>query len=239
MPRSTAVVRGLAGGCQLSLDLATGPRRFPDPRRGDPRPPAGLSRLRRFGAEAGGRCSTAWTMPTGTNTPMCTAACTRSPIAPPKPTRAAAKAVARFLNAVAARGNHLHPLGHRSDQPRCLVLCRAADRGGRRDRPHDHGAPLQYRAVAFSPRAQGRGAQMGRRARRWQLRPRRLRGGARPEDQDGRRHPHVERSGHGDADQADHRDRPCARHPGADRRQPGRRARARSTCRISAPISTS
>ena len=39
-------------------------------------------------------------------------------------------------------------------------------RRGRRDRALDHGAPFQHRAVAFPARAQGRGAQVGRRRRR-------------------------------------------------------------------------
>ena len=43
----------------------------------------------------------------------------------------------------------------------CLVRP-ALHQRGRRDRPLDHGASRQYRALAFPARAQGRGAEMGR-----------------------------------------------------------------------------
>ena len=54
----------------------------------------------------------------------------------------------------------------------------AAHRRGRRDRALDHGAPRQHRALAFPARAQGRGAEVGRRRRRrlafgWKASPRR------------------------------------------------------------------
>ena len=78
----------------------------------------------------------------------------------------------------ASRRDHLHPQLDRGDQPR-RRLARHGVRRGRRDRALDHGAPLQHRAVALSPRAEGRGHQLGADRRRRHLPPRRIREAAR------------------------------------------------------------
>ena len=86
----------------MSFDVASRPRRVPDPGAAGERPAAGLSRQRRLGAEAArgdrGDERGRWSAPT----PTCTAACTRSPTRPPKPTRRRAKACARLINAASA-----------------------------------------------------------------------------------------------------------------------------------------
>ena len=99
------------------------------------------------------------------------------------------------------RGDHLHPLLDRGDQPRRAVLRRHADRGGRRDRALHPRAPFQHRALALPPRAARRGDQMGADPRRRRVRSRGLREAPDRAHEDGRDRPHVERHRHGRADQ--------------------------------------
>ena len=83
--------------------------------------------------------------------------------------------VRRFLNAPSVGQYHLHQVLDRGDQRRRLWLGHAEDRRGRRDRRVDHGASLQYRALAFHPRAAGRQARLGAGRRRGRVPYRRFR----------------------------------------------------------------
>ena len=134
--------------------------------------------------------------------------------------------VRRFLNAGHSEEIIFTRNSHRGDEPRRRLLRPDGDRSGRRDRALDHGAPFQHRALALPARAEGRGDQMGADRRRRHLPARRVREAARPAHQDGRHHAYVERARHGGADQGGLPDRPCPRHSGAGRRQPGRRPSA-------------
>ena len=172
------VIETLARGAKMTFDLAKVRADFPILDGRDPRAPAGLSRLRRVGAEAGAGARPAWTRRTGTTTPTSTAGCTRSPTARPRPTRTAREKVARFLNA--ARPEEIIFTRSATEAINLVASSFAGPRIGEGDEivAHGDGAPLQHRAVALPPRAQGRGAEVGRRPRRRQLRPRRVRGGA-------------------------------------------------------------
>ena len=102
-----------------------------------------------------------------TTTPTCIAACTTSPTRRRKPSRTRASRCAASSTPSSRRRDHLH--ASRRPRPINLVadpLRPHGDRGGRRDRPLDHGAPLQHRALALPPRAQGRGDEIGAGGRR-------------------------------------------------------------------------
>ena len=97
----------------------------------------------------------AMTTPTRTNTPTSIAACTSSPTPRPRPMRPRARRCARFLNA-AHRSRRSSSRARPTEAINLVAasLRAAAHRRGRRDRPLDHGAPLQHRALALPARAQ-------------------------------------------------------------------------------------
>ena len=78
----------------------------------------------------------------------------------------ARETVRRFLNAPSVEEIIFTRNATEAHQPGRQLLRRHGDRQGRRDRALDHGAPLQHRALALPPRAQGRGAQVGADLRR-------------------------------------------------------------------------
>ena len=103
--------------------------------------------------------------------------------------------------------DHLHPLLDRGAQPRRL-RARRQPRRGRRDRPVDHGAPLQHRAVAFSPRAKGAVLKWVPVGDDGSFSLEDFERTLTAADQDRRHHPYVERPRHRRADQGSGRDRP-------------------------------
>ena len=94
------------------------PRGLPDPGARALRQAARLSRQRGLGAEAAGRSIERMIdRPTRPNTPTCIAACIISPMPRPR-LRGGARERARLPQRGVDRRDHLHPLGHRGDQPR-------------------------------------------------------------------------------------------------------------------------
>ena len=69
--------------------------------------------------------------------------------------------VATFLNARRNEEIVFTRNATECDQPRRVVMGRAEHQGRRRNRALDHGAPFQYRALAFPPGAPWRRHQMG------------------------------------------------------------------------------
>ncbi len=157
--------------------------------------------------------------------PTSTAACTRSPTGRPRPTRAAREAARRFLNA--ARPEEIIFTRSATEAINLVASSFAGPRIGEGDEivlsimeHHSNIVPWHFHA-----RAQGRGAEVGRRrattaastsmrSRRRCRRKTRMVAVTHMSNVLGTVTP-IER---------DHRDRPCAGHPGADRRQPGRGA---------------
>ena len=125
------------------------PRGFPDPVAEDLRQAAGLSRQCRLGAEAARRARP--------HPARLHGRIRQRPSRPALPRerrdrglRGCARDGAPLHQRAVGRGDHLHPLLDRGDQPRRAVLRRHADRGGRRDRPLHPRAPFQHRALALS-----------------------------------------------------------------------------------------
>ncbi len=159
--------------------------------------------------------------------PMSIAACISSPMRRPRAFEDARESVRRFLNAPSKDQIIFTRNATEAINLVAQSFGGTGDRRGRRDRALDHGAPLQHRALAFPPRAPRRRHQMGPDRRRRQFPPRRVRKAAWPAHQDRRHHPDVERARHHRSHQGRHHARPCPRHSGAGRWQPGRGAYAR------------
>ena len=136
-------------------------------------------------------------MPTSTNTPTCIAGCTISPTPRPTPTRRRAKACGAFSTPARVEEIVFTRSATEAINLVAVELRPRPYRRGRRDRALGHGAPRQYRALAFPSRAQGRGAEMGRCRRRRLVLAGSLRAGADAAHQDRRDHADVERARHG------------------------------------------
>ena len=150
----------------------------------------------------------------------------------------ARETVRRFLNAPSVEEIIFTRNADRGHQSR-RQLVRHGLQAGRRDRALDHGAPLQHRALALPPRAQGLRAQVGADLRRRRVPDRRVRDAADQAHQDGGDHAHVERAGHRRADQgggAASRTRAASPCWSTAARPP---CTCPSTCRISTATSTS
>ncbi len=163
-----------SGGEERSLRRRQSARGFPRAGAAGLRQAAGLSRQRRLRAEADFR---ARPHAEGVHVRICQRA-SRAALSRQRRDRSLRRRARKgreIPQRGAARGDLLHPQRHRGDQPGRVVVCRADDQGRRRDRPVDHGAPFQHRAVAFPARTAGRGAEVGAGRRRGQLPARRVR----------------------------------------------------------------
>ena len=116
---------------------------------------ARLSRQRRLGPEAARRDRPHGARLRDTNTPTCIAACTSSPMRRPRPMRARARRSAPSSTRPRPTRSSSRARRPRRSTSSPHRWAAARDRRGRRDRPLDHGAPFQHRALAFPARAQG------------------------------------------------------------------------------------
>ena len=206
---------------RAGLRRARPARRLPDPRPGDQRPPARLSRLgvEQPEAERRHRC--------------------RGRLLPPvqrqRPSRHLhdRREGDRGLRALAREGrpvhqrprqprDRVHPQRDRGHQPRRLLVGPPQHRSRRPDRPDRDGAPRQPRALA-APRPGGRRRpRVHPHHRRRDPAPRRLRGPPAAQAQARRVHPRLEHAGHHQPGPRDDRDGPRRGRARARRRRPGR-----------------
>ncbi len=199
--------------------------RLPDPRAGDQRPPAGLSRLRLEQPEAGRRHRRGRGLLPRVQRQR-----------PPRHLhdrregdgrlRGRARQGRRLHQRPRPPRDHLHEERDRGHQPRRLLVGPPEHRARRRHRPDRDGAPRQPRPVADPRPGEGRRPRVHPDHRRRRPPARRLRGAAAAAPEARRLHPRLEHAGHDQPGPRDGRDGPRRRRPRPHRRCPGRAARA-------------
>ena len=181
-----------SGGRSARPRPARAPRRLPDPRAGDQRPPAGLPRL---GVDVSQKPRVVIDAVADYyreyNANVHRGIYTIGEKATAEYEKARARVAALHQRARQPRGR-LHPQRDRGDQPRRLLVGPPEHRPRRRDRPDRDGAPRQPRPVAAPRPGEGRRPRVHPDHRRRDPPPRRLRGAAAAQAEARRVHPRLE-----------------------------------------------